>query len=403
MPIFRYKGYKQDGKETSGSISAENVRDARERLKSSGLLPSEIEAEGATGGTRGILSLRKNVGLPELTLVTRRLATLVGASMPLFEAVATLMEQERPGEMRSVLSRVKEKLAEGKGLAAALSEESPLFSDSYVSMVAAGEASGALDTVLDRLADFMEEQEAIRSRVSTALAYPILMAVVGGGVMLFLLGFVIPKITAVFADNKAALPLITIILLKVSTIVRKGWWLLLAVSAAGVFAYKRLMKDEKFRLKRDTMLLQIPGFGALFQKLLLARFAKILGLLLSSGVPVIRAMEITSEAVVNRAYRLFLGEAKGSLIEGGKLSATLSRSQLFPPILIHMIGIGEQSGTLEKMLEKAGSAFEREFDTATTRFMALLEPALVLCMGLAVGIVVVAVLLPIFEMNQLVK
>jgi general secretion pathway protein F len=163
------------------------------------------------------------------------------------------------------------------------------------------------------------------------------------------------------------------------------------------------MTDEKFRLKRDTMLLQIPGFGALFQKLLLARFAKILGLLLSSGVPVIRAMEITSEAVVNRAYRLFLGEAKGSLIEGGKLSATLSRSQLFPPILIHMIGIGEQSGTLEKMLEKAGSAFEREFDTATTRFMALLEPALVLCMGLAVGIVVVAVLLPIFEMNQLVK
>jgi general secretion pathway protein F len=313
------------------------------------------------------------------------------------------MEQERPGEMRSVLSRIKEKLSEGKGLAAALSSESRLFSDSYISMVAAGEASGALDTVLERLADFLEDQEAMRSRVTTALAYPILMSVVGGGVMLFLLAFVIPKISAVFADNKAALPLITVILLKVSVIVRKGWWVLLAASAAIVFAYKRLITEEKYRLKRDTILLKIPGFGTLFQKLLLARFAKVLGLLLSSGVPVIRAMEITSEAVVNRAYRLFLAEAKGSIIEGGKLSAALSRSQLFPPILIHMIGIGEQSGTIEKMLEKAGSSFEREFDTATTRFMALLEPALVLCMGLAVGFVVVAVLLPIFQLNQLIK
>jgi general secretion pathway protein F len=403
MPIFHYKGYKQDGKETSGTISAESIRDARERLKGSGILLSAIDAEGEGKRPAGIFKFRKTVGLPELALLTRRLATLVGASMPLFEAVATLMEQERPGEMRSVLSRVKEKLAEGKGLATALSDESRLFNDSYISMVAAGEASGALDTVLEKLADFLEEQEAIRSRVTTALAYPILMAIVGTGVMLFLLAFVIPKISAVFADNKAALPLITIILLKVSAIVRQGWWLLLAASAAAVFAYRRMIRDEKFRLKRDTLLLKIPGFGSLFQKLLLARFAKILGLLLSSGVPVIRAMEITSEAVVNRAYRLFLSEAKGSIIEGGKLSAALSRSPLFPPILIHMIGIGEQSGTMERMLEKAGNTFEREFDTATTRFMALLEPALVLCMGLAVGFVVVAVLLPIFQLNQLIK
>jgi general secretion pathway protein F len=323
--------------------------------------------------------------------------------MPLFEAVSTLMEQERPGEMRSVLSRVKERLAEGKGLAAALTSESQLFNESYISMVAAGEASGALDLVLERLADFLESQEAVRSKVTTALAYPILMAFVGGGVMLFLLAFVIPKITGVFADNKAALPLITVILLKVSTIVRKGWWALAAFVAAAVFTYRRLMQGEAFRLKRDAFILKLPGMGALLQKLLLARFAKILGLLLSSGVPVIKAMEITAEAVVNRAYRTFLAEAKADLIEGGKLSATLARSPLFPPLLIHMIGIGEQSGTMEKMLEKAGSAFEKEFDTGTTRFMALLEPVLVLAMGLAVGFVVVAVLLPIFQLNQLVK
>ena len=403
MPIFRYKGYRQDGKESSGSITADTLRAARERLKNDGILPTGIEEETAQTSRSGFSSLRRRVGLPELALVTRRLATLLGASMPLFEAVTTLMEQERPGEMRSVLSRVKERLAEGKGLAAALAEERPLFSESYISMVAAGEASGALDTILERLADFLEEQEAIRSKVTTALAYPLLMAVVGGGVMLFLLAFVIPKITTVFADNKAALPLITIALLKVSNILRQGWWLLLLAAAGVLFAYRRLMKIDRFQLRRDSLLLQAPLFGALLQKLLLARFAKILGLLLSSGVPVIRAMEITAEAVVNRAYRIFLGEAKIELMEGGKLSTTLARSPLFPPLLIHLIGIGEQSGTLDAMLNKAGSAFEREFDTATTRFMALLEPIMVLAMGLAVGFVVVAVLLPIFELNQLVK
>ena len=403
MPIFRYKGYLQSGKSSEGSITADSIRDAREKLKGSGILPAEIEADEKNSAKTGIFSRRRSVGLPELALLTRRLATLIGASMPLFEAVATLMEQERPGELRSVLSRVKERLAEGRGLAAALESESQLFSESYISMVAAGEASGALDLVLDRLADFLESQEAVRSKVTTALAYPILMAVVGGGVMLFLLAFVIPKITGVFADNKAALPLITVILLKVSTIVRKGWWALAALVAAVLFTYRHLIKGEPFRLKRDAFLLKLPGLGTLLQKLILARFAKILGLLLTSGVPVIKAMEITGAAVVNRAYRAFLGEARAELIEGGKLSATLARSPLFPPLLIHMIGIGEQSGTMEKMLDKAGSAFEKEFDTATTRFMALLEPVLVLAMGLSVGFVVVAVLLPIFQLNQLVK
>jgi len=403
MPIFRYKGYRQDGKECVGTITADTPRAARERLKSDGILPSAIESETAQSAAGSFSSWRRRVGLPELALLTRRLATLLGASMPLYEAVATLMEQERPGELRSILSRVKERLAEGKGLAAALAEESPLFSESYISMVAAGEASGALDTILERLADFLEEQEAIRSKVTTALAYPLLMALVGGGVMLFLLAFVIPKITTVFADNKAALPLITIVLLKVSTLLRQGWWLLLLAAAAALYAYRRLLQSDSFRLRRDTLVLQLPLLGALLQKLLLARFARILGLLLSSGVPVIRAMEITAEAVVNRAYRVFLGEAKAELIEGGKLSATLARSPLFPPLLIHLIGIGEQSGTLDTMLNKAGAAFEREFDTATTRFMVLLEPVMVLGMGLAVGFVVVAVLLPIFQLNQLVK
>lgn len=403
MPTFRYKGYKQDGRDCSGIISADNQRDARGRLKSDGILATLVEEDNPAAASAGRLSFRRGAGIAEIALMTRRLATLIGASMPIYEAATTLMEQERPGELRSVLSRVRDRLAEGSGLAAALAQEKGLFSESYISMVAAGEASGALDLVLERLATFLEEQEALRSKVTTALAYPLLMIVVGCGVMLFLLGFVIPKITVVFADNKAALPLITVLLIKTSTLVRKGWWLVLLLGTGGVLLYRRLMQEERFILKRDRLLLQLPGLGPLMRKLVLARFAKVLGLLLASGVPVIRAMEITAEAVVNRAYRTFLAGARSDLIEGGKLSASLGRSPLFPPLLVHMIGIGEQSGTLEAMLEKAGTAFEGEFNTATTRFMSLLEPVLVLAMGLAVGLVVVAVLLPIFQLNQLVK
>jgi general secretion pathway protein F len=401
MPIFRYKGYRQDGREAVGTISADSLREARERLKIDGVLATALDTDDASPGSS--FSWRRRVGLADLALLTRRLATLLGASMPLFEAVATLMAQERPGEMRSILARVKERLAEGRSLAAALADETPLFSESYISMVAAGEASGALDAVLERLADFLEEQEALRSKVATALAYPVLMAFVGSGVMLFLLTFVIPKITTVFADNKAALPLITLLLLKISTLLRQGWWLLLAVAAIAVTIYRRKMRQDSFCLRRDRLLLKLPLVGELLQKLVLARFAKILGLLLASGVPVIRALEITTEAVVNRAYKAFLGEVRTGLIEGGRLSEALARSPLFPPLLIHLIGIGEQSGSLELMLNKAGGAFEREFDSATSRFMALLEPLMVLGMGLAVGFVVVAVLLPIFQLNQLVK
>jgi len=403
MPTFRYKGYRQDGKELSGIVTADNQRDARTRLKNDGLFPTEIIADTPKAGTGGRISFRRRVGTPELALMTRRLATLIAASVPIYEATTTLMEQERTGEMRHILARVRDRLAEGAGLGKALSLEPQLFDESYISMVVAGEASGALDLVLGRLADFLEEQEAIRTKVTTALAYPLLMIIVGSGVMIFLLGFVIPKITSVFADNRAALPLITVILIQVSTVVRKGWWLGLAAVAGAIVLYRKMLVKESFRLKRDQLLLRLPAIGPLWQKLILARFAKILALLLASGVPVIRAMDITTEAVVNRAYQLFLAGAKADLVEGGKLSASLARSPLFPPLLVHMIGIGEQSGNLESMLEKAGTAFEGEFNTATSRFMSLLEPLLVLVMGLAVGFVVLAVLLPIFQLNQLVK
>ncbi len=403
MPTFRYSAYGKGGGEVAGTVEAESPRAALERLKKDGLFPREIVTADEIAPKGPLTSLRRRVSLPDLALMTRRLATLLGSAVPVYEAVATLGAQERPGELKNVLGRVRDRLAEGAGLAKAMAAEPLVFSDSYVSMVAAGEASGALEIVLERLAEFLEDQDAVRNKVVTSLAYPILMVVVGSGVMMFLLGFVVPKIITIFEESKAALPLITVILIKVSHIVQKGWWALLLLGIAAVVTYRRLEQREEFRHRRDRLLLGLPLAGALSQRLLLSRFAKVLGLLLMSGVPVIKAMDITSAAVVNREYRAYLAQARDELIEGGSLSAALGKSPLFPPLLVHMIAVGEKSGELEKMLTRAGDAFEREFEAAVTRLMALLEPLLVLGMGATVGFVVVAVLLPIFQLNQLIK
>ncbi|NMC73753.1 MAG: type II secretion system inner membrane protein GspF [Geobacteraceae bacterium] len=403
MPTFRYDAFKSDGSPVSGVVEAASLQEARLSLKKEGLFPREL-AESATASRGGVRKyFRRGVPLPELSLMTRRLSTLLGSSVPVYEAISTLCEQEQPGELRDVLSRVLTRLSEGSNLARALAEEPAVFSESYVSMVAAGEASGSLETILDRLADFLEDQEAVRSRVMTALAYPALMVVVGGGVMLFLLAFVIPKIVVIFEQNKAALPFITILLIKTSALLRSGWWALLLAAAGLVYGYRRLVRREEFRLRRDTWLLRMPLLGPLLGKLILSRFAKILGLLLSSGVPVIRALEITGDVVVNRRYRTALAGARVELAEGGSLSASLRDGTIFPPLLVHMVAVGERGGTLEAMLAKAGAAFEKEFVAAVSRVMSLLEPLLVLAMGLVVGTMVIAVLLPIFQLNQLIR
>jgi len=403
MPSFRYSAYRGDGGEVAGVIEAPNPRDAAERLKKEGLFPrTVVPADEIESG--GLLSsFRHRVSLQELSLMTRRLATLLGSAVPVYESVATLYAQEKPGELKKVLSRLQERLAEGSGLANSMAGEPRVFSDSYVSMVAAGEASGALEVVLERLAEFLEDQDAIRSKVVTSLIYPSLMVVVGTGVMMFLLGFVVPKIVTIFEESKAALPLITVILIKISHLVRDGWWALILLGIAAVYSYRRLMRREEFRYRQDRLLLKLPLFGGVWQRLILSRFAKVLGLLLVSGVPVIKAMDITSAVVVNREYRAFLSRVREELIEGRSLSTSLDKSPLFPPLLVHMIAVGERSGELEKMLARAGDAFEKEFDSSITRLMALLEPLLVMGMGATIGFVVVAVLLPIFQLNELIK
>jgi general secretion pathway protein F len=403
MPTFRYKAYSATGASVSGTIEAESERQVLGQLKGKGLLSREIREEGATENAAKSFSFQRGVSTADLSLLTRRLATLIASAVPLFEALGSLHEQEESGLLKQVLARVRDRVAEGASLSRALAAEPKIFSESYVSMVSAGEASGALDVVLERLADFLEEQEQVRSRVVSAMAYPLLMVLVGSGVMLFLLTVVIPKIVVIFEDSKASLPLITVILIKFSHFLQGWWWIPAGLAVASVPLYRAAMKRDTLRMKRDDLLLKLPLAGGMWQRLILSRFARVLGLLLSSGVPIIRALEITSEVVVNRVYRSFLHDVMEEVAQGGSLSGSLHKSPLFPPLLVHLAGVGEKGGNLEDMLLKAGVAYEREFSTRLTRLMGLLEPLLVLGMGVAVGIVVMAVLLPIFELNQLVK
>jgi general secretion pathway protein F len=403
MATFHYKAFKTDGKAVSGLLEAETAGEAKSRLKKQGLYPRQILAEEADSRLCGFKPFRRRVSLPDLVLLTRRLATLLSSSVPMFEAITTLQEQERPGELKNILSRIGTRLAEGSSLAKALALEPKIFKESFVTMVAAGEASGALDSVLERLAEFLEDQDALRNRIITALAYPLLMLVVGTGVMLFLLGFVIPKIVIVFENYKTALPWITLLLIKMSTLIRQGWWALFLLLGAMALAWRKLGQKETLRLRLDRFLLHLFLVGPLVRRLVLSRFSKVLGLLLLSGVPIIKALEITADVVVNRAYRSFLLKVKEELIQGGSLSAALRDSPLFPPLLVHMIEVGEKSGQMEDMLIKAGASFGKEFDVSVGRAMGLLEPLLVLGMGLGVGTMVVAVLLPIFQLNQLIK
>ena len=403
MPTFRYDAYNAEGKSLSGVIEAESERQALTRLKESGLFPRSAREENAANSPPLAFGFRRSASAADLALFTRRLATLVTASVPLYEAIGLLYEQERGVRLKRALSRVRDRIAEGASLSRAFETEPDVFRESYVAMVAAGEASGALDVVLDRLADFLEEQEEIRSRVISAFIYPFLMLIVGAVVMAFLFTVVIPKIVVVFEDSKAALPPLTLALIWSSHMLRNWWWVLAGLALVSIPLYRKAMLRDAMRLKRDNLLLKIPFVGEMLKNLLLSRFAKALGLLLSSGVPIIRAIEITSEALVNRAYFVFLKSLIQDIAQGQALSTSLRKSPLFPPPLVHLVGVGEKSGELEMTLLKAGAAYEREFNARLTRCMALLEPFLALAMGCAVGIIVLGVLIPIFEMNQLIK
>ena len=392
MPIFEYKGYKTDGSRAVGTLEADGLQDAILRVKRLGIYPKEVDEYVERGGKRQWLRRSDQSLLP---YITRQLSTLLSSGVPVMESLKSLSEENR-GFWKGLLVSVRERVAGGASLSRALEEYPQVFPVFYVNMVAAGEQSGTLDQVLARLADFLEKHASIRAKIRMAMIYPSFMVCVGFVVLSFLFTFVIPKIVKIFEDTQAALPLVTIILIGISKLFVNYWWAIIAILAAFILGTNKLQKGHRPWV--DQMKLRIPG--NIVQNLYYARFSRTLGFLLSGGLPMLRALELSAKSIGNLYLEARVSEGVRKVAEGGRLSVSLDG---FPPVLLQLISTGEKSGRLGEVLNKAADSFEEEFGRRVQNALSLLEPLMILLMGAVVGFVVLAVLLPMFQLNQLVK
>lgn len=406
MPVFEYKGLTTDGKDAKGFIDAENLQSAKIKLRRSGVFPVEISEEmekRAEAESSAVRSLLRRVKKQEITIFTRQLATLLAAGLPLMEGLSAAIDHIDDPLLKRTITRVREDVREGRSLADAMRAHPKAFSGLYTNMIQAGETSGALDVVLARLADFQESQVRLRNKIWATMTYPVMMLFIGIGVLAFLFSFVIPQVTKVFEDIGQALPLPTLILISISNFFRFYWWAVAAGIVVIVFAISKYVKTPQGKVMYDRFILKVPMFGKLVKLIAISRFSRTLSTLLASGVPLIAAMDIVKAVVNNSVLSKVLEDAKERVREGESLSEPLKRSGIFPSMVIQMITVGERSGELEGMLTKVSEAFDNEVDTTVAGLTALLEPVMILFMGVIVLFVVLSILLPIFEMSQVVR
>jgi len=401
VAIFDYTGFNQQGKNSKGSLEASSKRAALDVLRDKGIYVSTLEEQQKTV-TRRRWSLPRRSRLPvnDLATTTRLLATLLQAGVPLDEALQSVIEQvENPAQNR-LYTQVREQVRQGSSLFQALADQGRSFPDLYQRMVQVGENSGSLDQVLLRLADFLEEQARLHSRTVSALAYPVLMAIVGCGVLLFLLSFVVPKITRMLTDLGQALPLPTRLLITGSDLFSTYSWLVALLIGGGIFALIRYRRTSAGRLKLDALTLKLPLIGRIQREIATARFSRTLGTLLQSGVPLLNALEISCGLLSNRVLRQTIENTAVEVREGASLADPLKRSGVFPPLLAQMTAVGERSGNLEEMLIKVADSQDRQVEITLSGLLSLLEPLMILAMGGIIGFIVLAVLLPIFQASQ---
>ncbi len=408
MPVYEYTALNDKGKKLKGIIDAQSTVAARQKLRESNIYLTDLqETSGAKKDSplkQPLGGLFRKVGSREVTVMTRQLATLLGAGLPLVQSLATLIAQTSHPQLKTILSQIKEEVNEGSSFSQTMTHYPQVFPAFYLNMVRAGEASGTLHLVLERLADFSEKQQALKGRVRAALAYPLFMFLIGSVVLFFLVTFVVPNVTRIFDEMHQTLPLITIVLIGVSRFLETFWWLIVAGLIGAFVGLKYfLSKTQKGRTLLDRTLLALPIVGQMNRKIAVARFSRTLGTLLESGVPLLASLEIVRNIVGNSLISDAIQKAGNDVREGQSLSAPLARSGLFPALSVEMISVGEQSGNLEPMLYRIAEAYEKEVESSITMLTSLLEPIMILVMGLAVGFIVVSILLPIFEMNQLVR
>jgi general secretion pathway protein F len=406
MAVYAWRGINASGKEVKGIDDADSPKGLKLALRRQGVMVIALEqaASAAKRDARNI-SLKKmfsRVTLTDLSLLTRQMATLLKAGIPLVEALDALIDQTEKDDARNALTNVRDKVNEGIAFHVALQAHPKIFGDLYTNMVAAGEASGSLDSVLARLADVLESQNRLQRKVGSALAYPAVMMVMTFLMITVMMTVVVPQVTAIFEDFGQVLPWYTRVMILISTLFTDYWYLLFAGIGLAVYGFRRWKASPEGRKIWDKTMLSAPLIGQLNTKVACARFARTLSTLLTSGVPVLSALDITRNVLVNTELMRVVGEAREAIREGESIAKPLAASKRFPPIVTHMIAIGERSGELEAMLFNVADAYDDQVDAQVQTMASLLEPLMILVMGGITSTIMFSILVPLMQMNEFV-
>lgn len=409
MAVFEYRGIQaQTGKAVKGYRDADNAKALRALLRKDGVLLTQAQQETEAHAKKqrreiDLLAFLRRPSAADVAVMTRQLATLIRAGVPLVDSITALVDQVEKEALVRVLTAVRESLKAGTSFAKCLEMHPKIFPPLFVNMVAAGEASGTLESVLERLADFMETQARLKGKVTAALAYPVLMMFIGAVMVSVLMISVVPKVVSIFDNLGQELPWYTELLIFTSNMFAGYWWLMLIVLGGSIYGFQRWRKTESGRLQWHKFVLRVPIFGRLNLLVAVARFARTLSTLLASGVPLLTAMDIVKNVLGNALLEGVVATAIGSIREGESIAEPLKRSGEFPPMVTHMIAIGERTGQLEQMLENVSRAYEADVETKVVALTSLLEPIMIVFLGGIVGFIAMAILMPLVQMNQLVQ
>jgi type IV pilus assembly protein PilC len=415
MPSFSYKAHdRRSGKEVAGSLDAASQMEAIASLKKQGLLPIEVKesksksvktpAGGSSGGGSGGGALANLMGggvkPAQVTLFTRQLSTLQDAGLPIVQSLQILTDMQRPGSFRSSLSQVTEDVQGGTMLSDAMARHPKIWDKLYTNLVKAGEAAGALDVILRRLSEFREKAQKLKKKIIGALIYPVAVLTIAVAILTFIMVFIVPKFEQIFRDLNIRLPALTVLLIEMSNFVASFWWVILLVLIFGIVGIKIFRGTETGGAVVDRVGLKVPVLGQVVKKGSVARFTRTLGTLVTSGVGFLDALDITKSATPNIVVRNAIQDVRDSVKEGETINEPLRRSGVFDDIVVNMIKVGEETGELDKMLIKIADTYDEEVDSSVAAMMALLEPALIIFMGVAVGFIVIALFLPLISIIE---
>jgi type II secretion system protein F len=401
MPTFSYVAIDDAGREVVGEVHAENRQAAVTRVREIGHFPMEVNeaAAAARAGRRAAGGIFSRITAADRTILTRQLANLLGAGLTVVRAITILIENTDNPRVRDILLRVREEVQTGNALSDTLAKYPALFDDLYVSLVKAGEASGELEPILERLADYMEQQSQQWAQIRAALAYPTLLVTVGTAAVFFLVTFLIPRFVLIFEGLGQRLPTPTLVVLAVSTFLGHYWWAVLGGAALVVLVARQAARTPRGGLLIDTWKLRPPVMGPLAERIAASRFAHTLGTLIKGGVPILDALQTVQGAIGNKMMAKALDEVRASVREGESIAEPLRRTGAFPPLVVNMIAVGEETGDVDQILTRVARSYDVEIQNTVRQLVSLLEPVIILGMGVVVGSVIISMLLPIFDLN----